>query len=244
MVAIAAQADSYPYLTIQNADGSTGTLSVETLTLTISDGQLIASNGTNSQTFSLASLGQMRFASNPSMTIPDMGWATLYSDCTLDLSSLSGVKAYTADFNDETISLTAVTKVPAMTGIIFSGEAGTYDLPVPSTIVSALSNNDLSGTLMDMEVEDGGYYALTSIDDNSVGFAVVNTGVTIPAGKAYYVNISANVPYFLLNGSATGITNVGRENKSATLYDLSGRPVTQARKGIYVTSDGKKIVKR
>ena len=72
----------------------------------------------------------------------------------------------------------------------------------------------------------------------------VYTGVTIPAGKAYYVNSSANVPYFLLDESATGITNVARENKSATLYDLSGRPVTQARKGIYVTSDGKKIVKR
>ena len=244
MGTIAAQADSYPYLTIQNADGSTGTLAVESLTLTISDGQLIASNGANNQTYSLAALTQMRFAGKPSITIPDMGWATLYSDCTLDLSSLGGVKTYTAAFGDETITLTAVKTVPAMAGIILSGEAGTYELPVASTVASAFSNNDLTGTLTDLEVEDGGYFALTRIDDNSVGFAIVNTGVTIPAGKAYYVNSSANVPYFLLDESATGITNVARENKSATLYDLSGRPVTQARKGIYVTSDGKKIVKR
>ncbi|MBQ7495396.1 MAG: hypothetical protein IJT75_06575 [Bacteroidaceae bacterium] len=250
---LTAMADSYPYLTFQTTDGSTGTLAVEDLKLTISDGTLTATNAVTGQTFALSDLSKMFFANRQSVTIPSNGWASFYSDCTFDLSSLSSeLTAYTATFSGETATLTTVSQVPALTGFILEGTAGTYELPVSAAVVDAVTGNELSGTLTDMTVDAGGYYALKQLSDTSVGFAAVTSGVTIPAGKAYYVNSDAAVSAFYIQTDETGIEVIGdspaSQSLSDTLYDLQGRqfqPSAASRlpKGVYIRGGKKYIFK-
>ena len=57
-----AWAYDYPYLTMQSTDGTVKSISVESLTLTISDGQLIAVNENGTQTFILSQLSKMYFS--------------------------------------------------------------------------------------------------------------------------------------------------------------------------------------
>lgn len=61
LMAMAVQADDYPYLAFQTSDGTVTTVAVASLSLTISDGQLIAVNGDGTQTFTLAELTKMYF---------------------------------------------------------------------------------------------------------------------------------------------------------------------------------------
>ena len=60
----AAQADNYdyPYLVFQTNGGTVQTVSAQSLTITIADGQLVATNADGSQTFPLAELSKMYFS--------------------------------------------------------------------------------------------------------------------------------------------------------------------------------------
>ena len=60
----AQQSYAYPYLVFQTTAGDTKTLAVESLTITISDGQLLVSTPDGSQTFSLVDLSKMYFSAS------------------------------------------------------------------------------------------------------------------------------------------------------------------------------------
>ena len=59
--AATAQADDYPYLTFETADGTKVSVAAADLTLTISDGKLVVNNG--AQSFTLTELSKMYFSS-------------------------------------------------------------------------------------------------------------------------------------------------------------------------------------
>ena len=61
---LSAWADDYPYLVFQNADGSVKTVAVESLTITFSDGKLLATNVAGTETFALSDLSKMYFSSD------------------------------------------------------------------------------------------------------------------------------------------------------------------------------------
>lgn len=64
-VVAGAKAFDYPYLTFTSADGSEKSIAVESLTMTFSNGQLVAQNSDSSVTFTLESLSKMYFAVTP-----------------------------------------------------------------------------------------------------------------------------------------------------------------------------------
>lgn len=64
MTALHIHAEGYPYLVLENTDGSTYSLSASGLTLTFSDGNLVASDGT---TVSLSQLRKMYFSETSSI---------------------------------------------------------------------------------------------------------------------------------------------------------------------------------
>lgn len=55
-------ADDYPYLMFQTADGSTTAVTASDLTITFSDGKLIATNAEGTQTLNLTNLSKMYFS--------------------------------------------------------------------------------------------------------------------------------------------------------------------------------------
>lgn len=63
LAVVAAHAETYPYLTFQKMDGSTVSIGVESLTMTFSDGKLIATNGSESQELTASDLASMYFSS-------------------------------------------------------------------------------------------------------------------------------------------------------------------------------------
>ena len=82
---------------------------------------------------------------------------------------------------------------------------------------------------------------MTKIGDK-VGFAVVNNGVVIPAGKAYLsVPASSPAKFFGLDGEATGINSVKTAKADGAYYTLEGVKTTKPVKGLYI-HNGKKIV--
>jgi len=71
-----AKAYEYPYLVFLNNEGTATTLSVESLSITVSDGKLVATNVNGSQTFSLSDLSKMFFSKTTDLTgINEMGTA-------------------------------------------------------------------------------------------------------------------------------------------------------------------------
>jgi hypothetical protein len=63
---IGAQAYEYSYLTVQTADGNSKSIATEQLVLTFQNGQLVATNGEGSQTFTLTELSKMFFDASAS----------------------------------------------------------------------------------------------------------------------------------------------------------------------------------
>lgn len=63
--ALTTKAYDYPYLTIQNTDETEISVAAENLTLTFSNGNLLATNASGTQTFTLATLKKMYFSQTP-----------------------------------------------------------------------------------------------------------------------------------------------------------------------------------
>lgn len=84
IAAVTAQADDYdyPYLTFETTDGTVQTISVISLTIKIADGNLVATNGEGTQTFSLKDLSKMYFSSEGTTAIHsiDNGQLTMDSE--------------------------------------------------------------------------------------------------------------------------------------------------------------------
>lgn len=64
--------NDYLYLTFQNADGATKSLSVESLSITFGDGKLMATNVDGEEVLSLTDLSKMYFSKNASTLIGDV----------------------------------------------------------------------------------------------------------------------------------------------------------------------------
>lgn len=63
-----AKAYDYPYLVFLNSEGTATFLAVESLSITINDGKLVATNADGSQTFSLSDLSKMFFSKTTEIT--------------------------------------------------------------------------------------------------------------------------------------------------------------------------------
>lgn len=61
--AVGSYADDYGYLTFEALDGAQTSVAVDNLKITVVDGNLVVSNGTESATLSVASLSKMFFSS-------------------------------------------------------------------------------------------------------------------------------------------------------------------------------------
>lgn len=78
-------ADDYPYLNFTKSDGTETSISVTNLTMTVSDGNLLLTNDSGSQTFALADLTKMYFSAT----------STGITDVNADDATAGEVKAFT-----------------------------------------------------------------------------------------------------------------------------------------------------
>ena len=220
----------YHYLVLEKSNGTKVTISTTDITLSVS-GTTSATITVDGTSYEVTDLSKMYFTNTASetqtVTIPSIGWATFCSTNALDYTNVSGLKAYTATFDGQSISLSELTTaIPAGTGIILQGTAGNYNIPVMAC-ANNLSSNDLEGTTTGVIADDSyNYYALGQIGNTAVGFRLVSTGVTIPANKAYYRTTDAQAPAVAYTLSET--TSTVSDNTVEIVYSGSTATVTIA----------------
>jgi hypothetical protein len=172
----------------------------------------------------------------------------------------SGVTAYVAttlpvmDGDEGTIAMKAINGIiPANTGALLCAEEGKYVFTKAESDGTPVTGNMLCGYAGANEYEnvalptDGTTNYVLTVQDGNVGFFRKDSAFKVYNNKAY-LNLPASVAgaralYFSFGDGATGIfeTESG-EQKTENCYDLSGRRVHKAQKGIYIVN-GKKVVR-
>ena len=203
------------------------------------------------------------------ITITSAGYSTLYySDKDIELPSTGDgmtVRAYTMTFDGKKISegdeFVSGDKIPAGTAVVleeYNHEAITFEAKAyaPTIVANPTVENFLYGFDDDTDLElvfgaEGlKFYKLSGSPSGVIGFywakdngapfvsAAHKAALVLPADAASGIR-----GFDLADGTATAIKNV--ETSAAAdgkIYDLQGRRVMNAQKGIYIIN-GKKVIK-
>ncbi len=154
-----------------------------------------------------------------------------------------GVVAYTAGTAQDVDGTTVVPLtecggvIAANTPVILAAENGTYYIGVGGDAEAPEGDNQLRGVLKSANVSGSNVYTL---DGNTFEKRSSSNG-TIPANNAYYTSDSEATSLPLAKGAATGIDDV-ETVKELKFYDLKGNLVEKPVRGIYVTSEGNKVL--
>ena len=192
----------------------------------------------NVSTTNVLSYSQYGFVKELSVYIPlvtvsvsEAGFATYATTNNVVVPNDENVKVMTVKVNAEgtAIELNEVkagTVIPAKTGILVKAPAGNCNFVVTSDKGETLDNNDLKAATEDVTSADDKFFALTKLGEK-VGFALVENGVVIPAGKAYLeVSKGTAAKFFSLDGEATGINSVKTAKADGAYYTLEGVKTT------------------
>lgn len=193
-------------------------------------------------------------------TITSVGLSTLYLDFPViipyDNDDLLGVY-YVKGIANKAVQLARLTNIiPANTGVILHGNAGSYEFPKATSGTEVLKyDNLLKGTTTKIPVTDvlalyqstGTVLTLGKGSTGFIGFYSY-TGKTLPANKAFLIyedeNSSKGLSLDLgFDGVATGIHSLNTVDEQVTWYTPQGIQLNKkpSKQGIYM-SNGKKIV--
>lgn len=166
------------------------------------------------------------------VTITSAGYATYCSEYPLDFSEVEGLTAYTATLDGTEVSFEEVTEaIPANTGVLLKGAAGTYSIPVVSS--SSEVTSALRGVIEETVVESEGIFVLLN-GDNGVGFYKTTApSFTVGAHTAYFPALTADPSRkFIAIDEATAIKAIEKaERQNGEIYNLAGQRVKSAREG-------------
>ena len=203
--------------------------------------------------------------SNFCTTVPDVaavaveigaaGAATFSSTEALDFTDVTTVAAYIAKeatSGNSALEFTRVYKVPANTGLIVRNAAGENAGAVSADVpVLAGEADNVDGNLFVAATEeiaslpsvDGEYTNYILNKKNGVlGFYKANNK-KVAAGKAYLKMLTGSgaAEFIGFDGEVTAIESLTAENANNEIFDLQGRRVAKAAKGVYIVN-GKKVV--
>ena len=171
------------------------------------------------------------------------GYSTYCSENRLDLSRTTGVTAYIVNnVTETTVVLQEVSVIPAETGFILKGTGNAwYDLYKTENATDNVSANQLHGTLT-ATAAPANTYAL-STKKGVTGFYPVNTGLMIPAHKAYLTMSGGLAKALAFDNETTGIIDVSSNADAlpTEFYSVQGVKVARPTKGIFI-SNGKKVI--
>ena len=179
-------------------------------------------------------------------TIASSGYSTIASSYALDCANLPlGLKAYKVTGVTKTaVNLEEVSEaVQAGTGLILEGAPSeTYSIPVAVSGLDLSTTNKLKAAVTATNVAANEAYIL-----QGGKFHLVTEASAVPAGKAYLlatdVPVNVRALDMVVDGDTDGIMAIDNaQSTDNAIFDLSGRRVVKAQKGIYIVN-GKKVVK-
>lgn len=185
-------------------------------------------------------------------TLNNKNYATYYLP--FAAKAPKGVTAYAGTINNGNVQLTEYANgvIPANKGVVLVSDTkttATFTLADESEV--AEQENDLKGVLTETglnSVESSDQVRIFSKKDNVAGFYKPNSNITTLAANKAYIMAPTNEGALVLNfagGEVTGINQatINATEANAPIYDLTGRRVAKAVKGIYVKNGKKFIVK-
>ena len=183
-----------------------------------------------------------------STRVTTLGYASFSWPKAIDFSG-SGLTAYIAkDCTGSSLKLVPVTKVPANTGLILKGIAGsdnTYQLQTTEEETDDVSENILSSNTEDIyEVASDDIYVLSNLNDGQPGFYRAEQGIHVGQYKSYLqYSSSQSIELYFDEEETTGISIISNSQPTADdmYYDLQGRRVSHPTTGVYILN-GKKII--
>ncbi|MBR4967584.1 MAG: exo-alpha-sialidase [Bacteroidaceae bacterium] len=128
--------------------------------------------------------------------------------------------------------------IAANTPVVLAAENGTYSIGVGGEAEELEADNQLRGVLKSTSISGSNIYTFK----NGAFAKRTATSGTMSANIAYYTADSDATTLNLVKGEATGIEEVKGENNKLKFYDLKGNLIERPLHGIYVTSEGKKIL--
>lgn len=165
-----------------------------------------------------------------------------------------GVTAYAGTINNGNVQLTEYANgvIPANEGVVLVSDTkttATFTLADASEVTK--QTNELKGVLTETDlssVESSDQVRIFSKKNNVAGFYKPNSNITTLAANKAYIMAPTNEGALVLNfagGEVTGINQatINATEANAPIYDLTGRRVAKAVKGIYVKNGKKFIVK-
>lgn len=181
------------------------------------------------------------------LTITTAKYATFVTDQKVNFAG-TGITAYTAKVNGNSVTLTSIEKVPANTPVVVYKDVAattTFAIPVTTADIAEVSENDLCVSDGANAVGDNVYVLGNT---NGIGFYKW-TGASLSAGKVY-LNVPAGSRDYLtfaFEDQATGVGASLMNNEkckvNSAIFDLQGRRVVNPTKGLYIVNGKKVIVK-
>ena len=189
-------------------------------------------------------LGNIELTNTKEIEISKAGYATYCSSAALDFTGITTLTAYTAskDNNTNAIIFNKVEgKVPANTGLLVSGE--TTNVPV---CASADPVTNLLVGVTTETVKDANTIFVLMNGSKGIGFYKNSNAFTVRANSAYLpaeaVGTAGARTFIGFDDETTGIAEMNTQKEDAKrMFDLQGRKVTKAAKGLYIV-DGRKVV--
>lgn len=212
-------------------------------------GQYMYENTNNVDRYSAAAHDRKRwdvaYATTLPVTLSTIGghnYGTFYTP--VAISDLDGVKAYIAAEENGKAVMTPIETIPANTAVVLYAKDADKT-SATFTIGEADADTDdniLAGQAATIAKVEGAC-TLQNNAESGLGFYSY-TGAALKGFKAYLNASEHNVKSFALDfDMETAIRGIQEaEEKSAAMYDMSGRRIVKAQKGVYI-QNGKKYVK-
>ena len=192
-----------------------------------------------------------------------VGFGTLYSPVALKgvdtdyaqderLEFYYGVRKDVGDGKYKLVLTKLEGDIPAETGFIVKYKGGVNEttgcvyMKIADSAPALPGSNELTGKLETVaKPTSGTVYTLQNLN-NTLGLYKY-TGATVKGGKAYYhLADPGAVPMgfvFDFEGQTTGVESIEVNADNQVIYDLSGRRVAKAGKGLYIINGKKVLVK-
>ena len=188
------------------------------------------------------------------VTISAAKYASFYAPVAVTIPE--GVTAYyltEEGISENSVDMTPIEAgetIPANTGVILYGEAGTYNFRIGGEATADVRGNLFAGTVAKTNVPGDAY--ILGVNNGTVGLYKVEGGDTngftngshkayLPVAAVGSAALSAGFT-FEFEGT-TAIEEVVTENSDNVYYDLSGRRVENPTQGIYIVNGKKVLVK-
>lgn len=159
----------------------------------------------------------------------------------------AGVKAYYVSAKGTEATMTAIEAeaIPANQGVILTSESGAAATMVPAAgeTAATIAGNQLGHSAGAAKTLTAGEGYILGNGTEGIAFYPCKAG-SLPSNKAYLLGNGESAIVMNFGNAVTGINTIAAPaSAKAPIFDLSGRRVVKATKGLYIQNGKKVIVK-